>query len=351
MHRSITNTATIATTASEPRLGFLGQLGSAQVGVVQAFVCLFLLGLLPILSNGRPAGSAALTFAAWLSVWQLLFSLPMLFREWRSGRRGAFGSGQSPPARRRTVAITIFTGALFAFSTWGYVLSFEKVGAVNAAIALQAYPIFAAALEAFWLGRRKTPAEAFFTLLILAALYYLATGGSWRPEGLSPYFAVALAVPALWSVAHLILRQALVETPITPNQVTTSRLAVCSAVLLPLALFIEGPQAVLAAAASPAFQASAVFMGFVYYVELIFWFNALQRIDVSVVSAISVPAPAVTMVLAAVFLGESIAAWQVAALAVVAIGLYCLLRAGRERSPEAVIPAGSAGVPPASSAI
>jgi drug/metabolite transporter (DMT)-like permease len=330
MHRSITNAA-IATTASEPRLGVFGQPSPTQVGVAQAFVCLFLLGLLPILSNGRPAGSAALTFAAWLSVWQLLFSLPMLFREWRSGQRGAFGFSQSLPARRRTVAITFFTGALFAFSTWGYVLSFEKVGAVNAAIALQAYPIFAAALEAFWLGRRKNRAEIGFTLLILAALYYLATGGSWRPEGLSPYFAVALAVPALWSVAHLILRQALVETPITPNQVTTSRLLVCSAVLLPLALFIEGPEAVLAAAASPAFQASAVFMGFVYYVELIFWFNALQRIDVSVVSAIAVPAPAVTMVLAAVFLGESIAGWQVLALAVVAIGLYCLLRAGRKK--------------------
>jgi hypothetical protein len=45
-------------------------------GAMFAIVCLFLLGLMPIISNGRPPGSGALAFAFWLSVWQLASPFP-----------------------------------------------------------------------------------------------------------------------------------------------------------------------------------------------------------------------------------------------------------------------------------
>jgi drug/metabolite transporter (DMT)-like permease len=228
------------------------------------------------------------------------------------------------------LAVTLFTGALFGLSTWLYVLAFEKARAVNAAIALQAYPLFAAGLEAVLIGQRKSPRELGFTLMIVAALYYLPTQGTWRPEGLSPWFFVALAVPAIWSVAHVILRQALVKTPITPNQVTTSRLVVSTAFLLPLALAIEGPATVLSDAWNPGFQSFAAMMGLAYYLELLVWFNAIRHIDVSVASSITVPAPAVTMVLAAILLGDSIHGVQIIALIVVAVGLFGLLHAGAD---------------------
>lgn len=323
---------------SSPSPSSTGPAAAARrLGITQAFACLFLLGLLPILANGRPAGSAALTFAAWLSVWQFLFSLPLLWREWRSGEHGLFRHGLPRPERRRTLGVTLFTGSLFALATWGYILAFDKVGAVGAAIALQAYPLFAAGLESFWLGRRRGPVEIGCTLLIVAALFHLATGGTWRLEGLSPFFAVALAVPAMWSVAHLILRQALLHTPITPNQVTSSRLGIASLVLLPLAFALDGPGAVLSAATSPAFQTAAVVMGLAYYVELSLWFNALKHIEVSLASAIAVPAPAVTMALAALFLGATITLAQVIALALVVAGLYGLLRASARAAAKPAV--------------
>ena len=44
-------------------------------------------------------------------------------------------------------------------------------------------------------------------------------------------------------------------------------------------------------------------LGLVYYLELIFWFYAVRHIDVSVASSITVPWPALTMVLAVLVLG------------------------------------------------
>ncbi|MDJ1159932.1 DMT family transporter [Chelatococcus sp. SYSU_G07232] len=302
--------------------------GRPDVGVALAFVCLLLLGLMPIISNGRPAGWGALTFALWLSVWQLLFSLPLLIREWRSGEWGIFARASSRSDRNRTLAVTLFTGTLFGLSTWAYVLAFEMVGATSAAIALQAYPLFAAVLEALLLGRRKSLGEVGFMVLVVAALFHLATRGTMRLDGFTPWFAVALAVPALWSVAHVILRETLVTTPITPNQVTVSRLIVSTSVLLLLAIVIEGPDEVRRAGSVFEFQSFALMMGLAYYLELIVWFNAVRHIDVSIASSITVPAPAVTMVLAAILLGDSIDGAEVWALVVVIVGLFGLLRVG-----------------------
>jgi drug/metabolite transporter (DMT)-like permease len=175
---------------------------SPRLGIALAFICLVILGVMPIISNGRPPGSDALTFALYLSFWQLLFSIPLFARELRSNNKGIFRAGLSSGRKARTLAITVATGAIFGLSTYVYVLAFEKAGAVSAAIALQAYPLFAMVLEAIFFGRKKSRGELFFTLLIIAALYYLATSGTWRIDGFS-FWSVSIAVPGGHAATNL----------------------------------------------------------------------------------------------------------------------------------------------------
>lgn len=309
-------------------------------GITLAFICLVVLGLMPIIAIGRPAGSSALSFALWLSVWQLLFSLPLLALEWQSGEHGLFGERMPRAERWRVLGVTLFTGGLFSLSTWMYVLAFEKAGAVNAAIALQAYPLFAAALEAVFLRRRKSALELGFMLLVVVALYYLATQGTWQLAGPSFWFLLALAVPLVWSVAHIIVRQALLSTPITPSQVTTSRLVVSTIFLSVLAVSLEGFDSIPLLGLDFQFQIFAVAMGLAYYVELIVCFYAVRHIDVSVASSITVPAPAVTMVLSALLFNETVTGLQIMVLGVVILGLTGLLFAGSRTQGAASYEAG-----------
>ncbi|WP_421852336.1 DMT family transporter [Oricola sp.] len=299
-------------------------------GILLAFLCLLLLGVMPVISNGRPAEYSALGFAFGLTVWQLLFSLPLYLRE-RSG-----GGRQPRRAKSRSnarvIAVLLGTGFLFAVSTLLYVVAFQTAGSVNAAIALQAYPLMAMALESVLHGKRRSLAEIAFTALIVAALYYLATGGTFMMRGVSAWFLLALAVPALWSVAHVTLREMLAADDITPNAVVTTRLVVSALFLLPVLIGMEGLDGLAAGLVRPEFAAAAALMGLVYYVELILWFNAVRFIDVSVASSVTVPAPAVTAILAFVLLGEAVYAYQVAAMAVVIAGLYGLLRAGARQA-------------------
>lgn len=304
---------------------------SVAPGLVLSFVCLVLLGMMPVIANSRPDGMEALPFALALSIWQVVFAGPVAAFEWRRIDRGILAARLSRPARRRLVALALVTGAMFGLATYLYVLGVEKAGAADAAIALQAYPLFAILWESLFLKRRKTRVELALTLGLIGALYYLGTGGTWRLAGLSPWFLVALGVPLLWSIAHVIIKEELARTPVTPAQVTFVRVAI-STVFLAAVLALAGSPDELGAAV---FHVAAVAMGFVYYVELIVWFYAVRHIDVSLASSITTPWPALTMVLAALFLGDSIEGYQIWALIVVVACIYGLTLASLKKAAPA----------------
>jgi drug/metabolite transporter (DMT)-like permease len=147
---------------------------------------------------------------------------------------------------------------------------------------------------------------------------------------LSPWFLVSLGVPLLWSIAHVIIKEELSNTPITPAQVTFFRVAI-STLFLAVVLVIAVPSEI-GAGINAIFQTMSAIMGFVYFLELIVWFYAVRHIDVSLASSITTPWPALTMVFAVPFLGDAIAPYQIVALAVVVVCIYGLTLASLRKS-------------------
>jgi len=304
---------------------------SIRVGITLSFVSLVLLGVMPIISNSRPMEISALNFALYLSIWQLIFSIPVLFIELKSTNRGIFDARLSSTLKNKTVSIILVTGAMFGVSTFAYVLSMEKAGTVSAAIAIQAYPLFAILWETVFLKRRKNREELFFTVLLIVGLFYLGTSGTWKIEGLSYWFIFALSVPFIWSVAHVIIKEVLDKTPITPAQVTFFRVSISVIVIFVISVSVNGLNQVLSVIGNPVFQMYAALMGLVYYLELINWFYAVKHVDVSVASSITTPWPVVTMFLAIIFLHESVRNYQIITMAVVFISVYGILLAGKRK--------------------
>ncbi|WP_299862607.1 DMT family transporter [uncultured Hoeflea sp.] len=307
---------------------------NAASGITLALVCLSILAVMPVISNSRPEGFGALSFAFHLSLWQSMFAVPLLFWEWRRGERGVFAAGLDRRGVVRSLAVALATGAMFGLSTYLYVLGVEKAGAVSAAVAIQSYPLFAILWETLFLKRRKTPVELGLTAVLIGALYYLGTGGTLRVDGVSIWFLVSLGVPFLWSIAHVVIKEEFGRTPITPAQVTFFRVTI-STLFLAVALAIVEPEGFSAGVMRSELLIFAVIMGLVYYTELIVWFYAVRHIDVSLASSITTPWPAFTMVLAAVVLGDQIALYQVLAFAVVALSIYGLTLAGLDKARAA----------------
>lgn len=295
---------------------------SVRKGLALSLVSLILLGVMPIISNLRPSDVGALSFAFALSVWQVVFAAPVFGWELRSSTKGIFGIDLTRQERRRMMLVALFTGALFGLSTYLYVLGVEKAGAANAAIAIQAYPLFAILWESLFLKRRKTTIELALTALLIGALYYLGTGGTFLMSGLSAWFLISLGVPLFWSIAHVIIKEELSNTPITPAQVTFFRVALSTLFLGCILVLIA--QTGIGAGIAAIFQVMSALMGLVYFLELIVWFYAVRHIDVSLANSITTPWPALTLVLAVPFLGDTIAPYQIVALAVVVFCIYGL---------------------------
>ena len=303
-------------------------------GIALAFVCLCILGVMPIIANSRPGDFNALGFAFLLSVWQSVFAVPLFVAGLRGRDRGIFGTRLRRRERRRALWVALSTGTMFGLATYLYVLGVEKAGAVSAAVAIQAYPLFAILWETLFLRRRKTPVELALTVALVGALYFLGTGGTGRIAGFSPWFLLTLGVPFLWSIAHVIIKEELGRTPVTPAQVTFFRVLISAAFLAVIIVAVD-PAILAATVLRPDFQLFGMVMGLVYYVELMVWFHAVRHIDVSLASSITTPWPALTMGLAVVFLGDRIESHQVAAFLIVAASIYGLLVAGlRKAGPD-----------------
>ena len=301
-----------------------------RLGVLSAFVCLGILGALPVMAVSRPAAYDGLTFTVWLTIWQILSALPLYLRERAQGQRGLFEAAGEGRSRSWTITVAVSTGIMFGLATYMYVVAADKAGPVSMAIVVQAYPFMNMLAEAIFLKKRRTPAELGFTVLMVTALVYLTTNGTFMLTDISWWSVFALGIPALWTVAHLLLKtQVLNRTTMTLNQVTLSRLLVSGVFIGVLCLAIGDPRAVLAGLTDPALQSAALVMGVAYYIELIFWFQAIRHIDVSVASAIEVPSPAVTMLIAVAFAGAAITGTQMLAMIAIVIGMYGLLFAGR----------------------
>ena len=308
-----------------------------KIGILLSFISLVLLGIMPVISNSRPMEISALNFALYLSFWQFVFAAPVFLTEYKFSNHGILETSLPKSLKKKTILIILATGSLFGISTFLYVLSMEKAGTVSASIAIQAYPLFSILWETIFLNKKKSKAELLFTFLLIVGLYYLGTNGTWQIEGLSYWFLIALSVPLIWSVAHVIIKEILDKTPITPVQVTFFRVFISTIVIFSISVSTNGVGQIFNLIWNPTFQIFAIAMGLVYYLELINWFYAVKYIDVSVASSITTPWPVVTVFLAILFLDEPVKNYQVATLVIVCISVYGILWAGEKKRHSALL--------------
>jgi len=302
-----------------------------KLGILLSFVCLFLLGILPIISNSRPFTFSAADFTFFLSFWQVIFAVPLFSLTILKPEDGIFDKNIPTPLKKKTLKIIPIVSVLFLFSTFLYVLSFEKAGTINAAIAVQSFPVFTILLETVFLSKKKNLQELTFTFILILALIYLGTGGTFLLENVSFWFLLALGVPIIWAVAHLTVKSFMEKSAIKPAQIIFFRVTIIAVILLVTLVIVEGPGILLKELLNPELQMYAVTMGLVYYVELYNWYYAIKNIDVSIAGSITTPTPVITMVFAILLLHEVLLSYQFVALLLVCASLYGILYVDRKK--------------------
>ncbi|RDU96485.1 DMT family transporter [Trinickia dinghuensis] len=234
--------------------------------------------------------------------------------------------------RGRTLAGIVAMGSIgYVGQSLCYFIALQHAEASLVALLLYLYPAFVTLLAALWLGERLTRVKAAALVLCLAGSALMVGGGHGEPLG------IALSLTAAVVYSLYIVAGARVTPGVDPLATTAivclSAAAVFSGVSIVRTLSGAPPHL----PATPSGWAAVVAIALVSTVTaMLAFFAGLPRLGAARTSMLSTLEPVVTVLLAAILLGERLTPLQWFGGAAVLAAVLWLVRAGGGPPDEAV---------------
>jgi drug/metabolite transporter (DMT)-like permease len=293
------------------------RIGTRRLAYAESVVVTLLLGSTLVVAKGALGALGPLTLAALRYCAAFLLLLPFLVR-----RRARADWSRRLWVRFIAIGVTFYVvgnGALF--------LGLNYLPATTASLLLSLVPLLVLVAGVIWLRERPTRVQIIGVLVGLAgsALFFGHGLGAGKPLGI-----IIVAVGLIGNAAFGVLgRDAAKTTRVDTVALTAIPLAVGSAILLPLALAVEGWPHLSARAIITVLWLAAINTAGVFFL----YNHALRVLPALQVSAIINCTPLVTALLARFFLGERLSAVQIIAMVIV-IGGVALVQRRDEMAEE-----------------
>lgn len=297
--------------------------GALAIGVALAALSTAAGALLPIVTRYGAINLDPLLFCAGSAIVGAICALP-----WLSAGDG-LGALFDRRFRLRLAAISLagtFVPSLFM------IYGLRHVNAVTGVLLLQTEPIYSLIVAILVVGEVPAPRQMIATGIILAGIF----SAFWGTGGLNlgvPALMVALT-PLMWQLSHVMTLR--VMPPLSPVSVTAARN--CHASLLLAALvFATNPSALGQLAHFYVIGTLAVSGAVVYFLGTLTWYGAIQRLSLTWTTALVVPGvPVLSVIFAAVFLGERAGIRQYAAITIAVVGILTLIMGSDPSRPAAM---------------
>lgn len=234
--------------------------------------------------------------------------------------------------RGRTLWGIVALGAIgYVGQSLCYFTALQHAQASLVALLLYLYPAFVTLLAALWLGERLTRVKCAALVLCLAGSALMVGGGHGEPLGIALGLTAAIVYSLYIVVGARVTRH--VDPLATTSIVCLSAAMVFCTVSLVRTLSGAPPHLPATAPAWAALMAIALVST---VTAMLAFFAGLPRLGAARTSMLSTLEPVVTVLLAAIFLGERLTPLQWAGGAAVLAAVLWLVRAGGGASDEAV---------------
>ena len=267
-------------------------------GTLLAFTVLVLLGLEPAVIKANPVNPFAFASLSALIASLILWPVILLGGQAREIL-------ERPAELRKTFLTGLFATAI-AYSLFSYGTRLST--AVNSAI-LTRFEVFYSFLISWLLLRERITGRAVVSALALIAGVFLVVAQG--RVGLLKGDVLLLLTPLFWQLGHAIAKR----TDYSPVTIATLR-NTFGGLLLLVPAFITGF----------AFTKLALAEGLIIALTQSLWYLAIARINLSKATAILTPAPALTVLVSIVLLGESVTPYHLAGLALITLGTLAISR-------------------------
>lgn len=275
-----------------------------------ALISLFLVSFQPIVAIARPKVLDVYLFAAMTCIFIALFMLPLVLLE----RHKLNQKVQTEISKSEEYVlllngwknhkkVLLYLGINFSIAQILFFLAYEYAGAINGALAQQTIIIFGLLFGFFINHEKVSKTQILFSFILLFGLTFAITQGSFNLLEFNIGVGLMMITTALWMLAHSITRPILDKDEITATQVVFIR-NVISGTILFSTYFIFFPLSNINLLFDPINVFFFVAIGFFYAFDVLYWYRAIQKIDVSKASIIISPMPILVAFLAYLILGE-----------------------------------------------
>ena len=279
-------------------------------GIGFALIALFLVSFQPIIVIARPKVLDVYLFAAMTCIFIALFMLPLVLLE-RHKLNQQIRSDISKSEENTLLLngwkmhkkLLLYLGINFAIAQILFFAAYQLSGAINTSIAQQTTIIFGLLFGFFINHEKVSKTQILFSIVLLFGLTFAITQGSFNLLEFNIGVGLMMITAAIWMLAHAFTRPILDKEEITATQVVFIRNVISGTILIST-YFIFFPLSNINLLFDPINMFFFITIGFFYAFDVLYWYRAIQKIDISKASIIVSPMPILVAFFAYLILGE-----------------------------------------------
>ena len=298
----------------------------SKAGIIYAIVVLLGNGVQPIINNARPLSFDPLNFTWMLSLIECLCVLPFFLYEKVSPRKTQISQCIDKHGTKKDAwKLFLAVGGMFSIATILYTTGLSLAGSINGSIALKSSPIYAIFVGALYLKEKINKTQLTLTGIMLIGLYYQGTRGTWLLDEFNSGFLMLIITTLFWTIAHAITKPFLQSGTVSISEVIFYRTLIVLITVFSISIGYYGIDHIIASFIAPGHLLFAFYMGSTYFLMHACWYKSITSINLSLASALVIPSPAITTILAMIITQEPLHSYQIIGMAVMMIGLYALM--------------------------
>lgn len=298
---------------------------SFRIGVVAAIITVIAISTQPIISEKRPDSLYPVIFAIATVLFENLLIFPIALTHTIKQRKSHPGTLKWTIKKHWWRFLVI--GIVFALSQIMFFYGFDASGdsgAVSGSIAMKSSIVFTVIFGWIFLKEKASVVQLIFTVIILVALVYTLTLGTFRVDEINIGTLTLFLMPFLWTIGHSVTKPILQQELVKPSQVIYIRTFI-STILLLLYFVIFFPLSDLLLFFNWTNILFMFMIGLSYVIGHYGWYLSIKHIDLALSSAIQAPQPILTSILAYWILKDTIEFYHYVGLAVIFLSILLIL--------------------------
>ncbi|MFX0077457.1 MAG: DMT family transporter [Candidatus Hermodarchaeota archaeon] len=308
-------------------------------GIIYASICIFTIGLQPVISNARPDVIDPYLFGAITALFEALLLFPIFFLENAKLKR----SLKNDPLidkkilsllhgwkKKSNIRVIIIIGITFSAVPVMLYIGYELAQGILSSLTMKSEIIFALIFGYLILKEKINKIQVFFCFLLFFGLIIAITGGSFNLFEFNLGVIILLISAALFTFVHTLTKVSFERDELYPSQVVFVR-NLLSGIILFIIYISFFPLSNLLIIFEPVNFAFFVIMSVDYGLSLYLWYKALTYIEIGKASIIISLTPIISSVFSFLVLGEPFTVFHLIGMIIIIFSIIMIVRVKTNR--------------------